>query len=423
MRGEIAYPVAMDGTGRIWWASERVRREDYCCPVCHGPMVLRAGRIRRPHFAHFSGSPGCGGETALHFFGKQVVAEVARREGKAVLFCPEDNSLFAVPLRGLEARMEATIHGIRPDLLLLRGDGSIRAAVEIVVRHEPEEPAIRTLALRGIPVWIVRLRAWPDLEGWRRAFPVSRGIGEPCPYAWHPLPHGSGWARITLLQAPLCPCGAPRLAGEIAWKSGGLEVDWGSVLPPRVAGGSRTRGGSGADYSASRGPRRRLYRQMRRLADRLNRWLESQGDPMRKSRVMFVRESPRAEIFPSLIQVCRTCGARRDMLFEDLGPEEAHGIRKRLLLPMRRFPSRIPRPLPDARHVRTMPLRCAACGKELKPWRRPAFFYVGWTGEGDLALFHAGCFRPGERILGPFHAGDPAGADFIGLFQQPDKTG
>ena len=49
--------LAIDAEGRQLLADARMKgREDICCPECGEPLIVRAGDIRRAHFAHFSGS-------------------------------------------------------------------------------------------------------------------------------------------------------------------------------------------------------------------------------------------------------------------------------------------------------------------------------------------------------------------------------
>lgn len=206
---EIQYPVALDSRGRLRWAHERDKGERYSCPGCGAPMILKAGEVRRPHFAHRGENPACGGETALHRIARRILAD-PRRPAWALWTCPECGFRNARFLRGLEAQEEAPIGPWRVDLLFRWGmEGPPLAAVEIVVTHPPSEEKIQDLVGRGIPVWVIPVD-WADLPEWEKRVRIHRAFGEPCGGPWHPIPEDVD-LRLTWWWEAWCPCGDPSL--------------------------------------------------------------------------------------------------------------------------------------------------------------------------------------------------------------------
>lgn len=284
---EIQYPVALDSRGRLRWAEERDKGERYTCLGCGAPMVLRAGAVRRPHFAHQGQYPACGGETVLHRIARRILADPAR-PAWALWACPECGFLNGRSLRGLEAREEAPMGPWRVDLLFRWGtNGPPAAAVEIVVTHSPSEEKIRDLIGRGIPVWVIRAD-WASLPGWRKRVWIHQAFGELCAGPWHPIPEDVD-LRLTWWQEAWCPCGDPSLVFVES-----------RALPAKDTA-------------------------LERLAQELGKWLRKEGgEVMERCSIRAVpwgmlansREAARrAEAAAgrprALVQICRGCGSMR----------------------------------------------------------------------------------------------------------------
>ncbi len=206
IRAGIRYPVALDSQGRLRWAEERDKTERYTCLGCGAPMLLRVGSVRRPHFAHQAENPACSGETVLHRIAKTAAADVIRRGCSLSSICPVCRCIIRWPSGFPDPKEEAAIGPWRADLLLHVASRPF-LALEIVVRHSPEERKIQDLLKREIPVGILRLASIEDLRGWRHALPLSELMGLPCPGPWHPLPEGVDF-RLTIWDQPWCRCGS-----------------------------------------------------------------------------------------------------------------------------------------------------------------------------------------------------------------------
>lgn len=105
------------------------------CPACGARLQARKGRTKTHHFAHHR-VPDCPGalETMLHRLAKQVIAEAGRLRLPAVYIHRAERPLQGESWWRFErAEVEATVKGLRCDLLLHKGSEAL--AVEIAVTH------------------------------------------------------------------------------------------------------------------------------------------------------------------------------------------------------------------------------------------------------------------------------------------------
>lgn len=172
MSSGIRYPVA-DLDGELVWADKLARRgtrpPGLRCVGCGTSVIMKAGQHNRPHFAHEAAVACTGGETALHSTAIRVL-----RAG--ILAAVESKRAFPLALhcRTCMAEREADLarvahdcrvdepleRGIRPDLLMVSGTGKPLYVIEVVVTHEPEEPALQLYRDLDLPC----VRVWPTWE-------------------------------------------------------------------------------------------------------------------------------------------------------------------------------------------------------------------------------------------------------------------
>lgn len=146
---------------------------DCVCPSCGGRLVARKGSLRAWHFAHAPGQSVCadGPETALHRTAKEIVAEwktftlhartvVETLEDRFGVERHEEEGLPAETFVVRDARIEAALAGLRPDLLLW-GDDDRQLAVEIRVTHRVDEVKQRRLQRKQIQTVELDLSALP----------------------------------------------------------------------------------------------------------------------------------------------------------------------------------------------------------------------------------------------------------------------
>jgi len=141
----IAVPVAFSSAGAIVRPIDAEPDEEYRCPGCNSPLLLRRGEMRRAHFAHRRGD-GCSPDSQLHRAAKRRVVQVieAWKDGSGprpsvARPCPSvdcDGGITQdLPDDVTHAREEVRLaDGSVADVVLFRGDEHA-AAVEILVTH------------------------------------------------------------------------------------------------------------------------------------------------------------------------------------------------------------------------------------------------------------------------------------------------
>lgn len=148
---EMAVPVAFAEDGSVVRPRDATTDQRYRCPGCGAALVLRRGRLRRPHFAHRSGE-GCPTETTLHRAAKhllgQIIEDWKKRGGPRPCVsrpCPtyscEGGIVQDLPDDVTHAQCEVRLEqGLIADVVLFRG-AVPSAAIEILVTHrvDPEK--------------------------------------------------------------------------------------------------------------------------------------------------------------------------------------------------------------------------------------------------------------------------------------------
>lgn len=107
--------IANDVNGRPVEAARDLPVGTFGCPACDGPMLLKRGRVKVPHFAHLPGAECWSeAESVSHLRSKHLLAEKFRR-------------------LGYEVRLEETHRdqGRRVDVAVTVGDKGHRVAVEV----------------------------------------------------------------------------------------------------------------------------------------------------------------------------------------------------------------------------------------------------------------------------------------------------
>jgi len=172
MGKDILYSLATTEAGEFVMADTAFRGRKYFCPSCKAEMVFRMGEKVRPHFAHKNLSQNCSPETVLHFGFKRLLFE---RISKALdagerLSIQWDCELCEgshngnLLKRATHAQEECNLGACRPDIGLIGREGSVVAAIEIVVTHSPEESAIEYYKENGIPLIVFTLRSDTEIS-------------------------------------------------------------------------------------------------------------------------------------------------------------------------------------------------------------------------------------------------------------------
>lgn len=180
--GEILYPVALLANGVLTSIREWDGASEVFCPGCTARFVGRRGEIVQWHFAHRQEAGAfCSGETALHAAAKIAIAQgfsQAKADNKPYTAawteaCGHRRSVDLARWCERAETEKRLCDDTRTDVAL-RGPRPV--AVEVVVRHAPEQETLERYADASIPVLTVRPE-WADVPGFLGALPVERAIG------------------------------------------------------------------------------------------------------------------------------------------------------------------------------------------------------------------------------------------------------
>jgi|LauGreDrversion4_1035100.scaffolds.fasta_scaffold04158_5 hypothetical protein len=127
------------------------KENEYYCPDCKKPVMLRKGAILKPHFSHYKSTDPCNhynhpGESQIHRHAKEVFKH-AYEAGLSILFnrlCPSCNKTVANPLppqTAADVRLEHKFYYNGPkqaDIAIIKEEGPL-FIVEICHTHKTEE--------------------------------------------------------------------------------------------------------------------------------------------------------------------------------------------------------------------------------------------------------------------------------------------
>lgn len=144
MRQDVYVPYGLDPSGRLVPPTEAAREVAYCCPGCASPLILRAGAVKRPHFAHDT-QAACQPESLLHRTAKQLIAQVVSAWKAGAGPAPVVMRSCVRCRHRVPQQLPAYIDGAlvehvvddrwRADVALVRGQEVI-GIVEILVTHQ-----------------------------------------------------------------------------------------------------------------------------------------------------------------------------------------------------------------------------------------------------------------------------------------------
>ena len=158
----FAVPVAVSADGRLVQPAEGTRGERFRCPGCGTEVILRKGRVKRPHFAH-RGGDACSPESALHRAAKgllrQVVTDWKRGVGPSPCVtrpCPSYPCAGAI-VQDIPADVTHALEEVRvsdgsvADVVLFRGDVPA-VAIEVLATHRVTSVKAQRLRLPWMEV-------------------------------------------------------------------------------------------------------------------------------------------------------------------------------------------------------------------------------------------------------------------------------
>ena len=174
MTNEIKYKYAENENGNVVLIDDAVAGTKYYCSGCKKEMIFKNGKIRQKHFSHKNteNCTGSGGEGYLHETFKKLAYQKIKEyiNGKKPLevlwrcnICnTQHNYNF---LNGItDIKLEYSLEGCRPDLVLINENGNVPTIIEIVDSHEPEDNVIEFCKKYSIILIRIKLEDLDDLE-------------------------------------------------------------------------------------------------------------------------------------------------------------------------------------------------------------------------------------------------------------------
>ena len=156
--------------------------QDFSCPICENEVVLKRGKVRRPHFAH-KPDTGCSGEGVAHKVAKQMIYLMYLRTVRTVMMsvstsrrcpnCSQSVIFFQTPQYD-DVACEVGVGNRRVDVVLLR-DGKPVSGIEVRDTHPVDDEKWDAFEELGFPCIEVESKDviddWEyDLKGLRQHF-------------------------------------------------------------------------------------------------------------------------------------------------------------------------------------------------------------------------------------------------------------
>ncbi len=179
---EILYPVAYAQPNEAVHIEDAQRGRSHFCFGCDREMVIRRGRIRRPHFAHKAGFVQCEKDNTLHEAAKAFICQGFRHavttgaEYQVGYPCEGCETPISVNVASEGAKIaseKTVVKGTRSDLVVFQPDGSPRVIIEIVVTHDLEDDTKQRYEETNYPVVTVE-PSWDTLRDLLQAAIGSR---------------------------------------------------------------------------------------------------------------------------------------------------------------------------------------------------------------------------------------------------------
>jgi hypothetical protein len=150
---------------------ERGLKCSCACPVCKTQLVARKGNKTAHHFAHYV-SATCNAETLLHHLGKRLLHErisVALSNNQPLPIkweCVQCGDFHEVNMvkSATGVRIEQNLGPCRPDITLVKANGSPSVFVEVVVKHAPDETVVDYVRQHNIALVEFHIKSVDDLE-------------------------------------------------------------------------------------------------------------------------------------------------------------------------------------------------------------------------------------------------------------------
>jgi len=153
-------PFAHDDAGCLVSVEHAIPGQQYFCPACKTPLILRRGAIKKPHFAH-KPNDICSQETIVHKTAKhlvqQAIIEWKAGEAASPIIQRECQICHRLATQALPDKVETAVlemhlsDGFIADVALMVGDQPA-AAVEILVTHAVDQEKATRISVPFIEI-------------------------------------------------------------------------------------------------------------------------------------------------------------------------------------------------------------------------------------------------------------------------------
>lgn len=152
----LSIPYAFDEVGNVLFAESARRDTDAFCPACGGALLLRAGDIRRRHFAHKVDTQ-CSPESVRHKVAKRAIRHAMDGTSPITIVmpcsgCRNQHSVSIPPGIFDHGAEEVRVGHFWCDVVGYRGDNTPALAVEVYATHHMGEHKESSLPLHWIEV-------------------------------------------------------------------------------------------------------------------------------------------------------------------------------------------------------------------------------------------------------------------------------
>lgn len=158
---QFKIPIAKSENGSYIFPKEGVKNTRYYCPNCGELVILKAGNIKKPHFAH-KHTGQCSYETVIHKVAKRILVQnindFANNNGgspeivRVCKACSKNKIVQYLPETITSASEEIRLsNGYVVDVSLEK-DSIPVAAIEVLVTHKVSEIKAKTLGIPFIEV-------------------------------------------------------------------------------------------------------------------------------------------------------------------------------------------------------------------------------------------------------------------------------
>lgn len=175
---DLSITYAHDLEGNLVHIGNAAKSERYFCVECKEELMLKISKIpqgqkyyRRPHFSHRKDSQ-CHPETVLHNQFKRMAAELLERKLQEMSAfhiswqCDECDEMHRYNLlTGVASvKVEYRLSDCQPDIALLTADNRVKAVIEVVVKHKPEDYAVKYYKDHEIILIQIDLQSFDDID-------------------------------------------------------------------------------------------------------------------------------------------------------------------------------------------------------------------------------------------------------------------